>query len=143
MASETKVFSISIRVFHSTMSALDIVRLIGLSPGTSQSVGEGRRTRGGALPGVYHRTFVGFPLDVSGSSLDECINASLDPPFPGHEQTSPVIETGGRIEFFVGMTGPSNCHVELTPVMMARLSAQRVFVWLNIYAAGFSETENG
>lgn len=140
---EPKAFSLSLRVFHPTMPALDIVRLIGLSPRISQSVGEARRAPNGhELPGVHHQTFVTFPLDPGGSGFDECLEANLQPPFPSDEHTTRVIETGGRIEFFVGVSGPSHCSIELPPALMTRLGAKGVAVWLNIYADGPSETDS-
>jgi hypothetical protein len=139
---EAQVFSLSLRVVHPTMSAIEIVQLIGLSPRISSSVGETRRTPDGAeLPGVNRRTFVTFPLDTSGSSLEDCLDAAFVEPFPSDQQLRRIIDTGGRIEFFVGMSGPSNCGFELGPAIMAQLGAKGLCLSLDMYTERNGETE--
>jgi hypothetical protein len=106
------IFKVSLRVFHPTWPAKDIIAHFGRTPKIANSVGEQRRTsKGTKLDGRYSRTYVSFELVVAQEAdLEESLKSELASPMLADiAYLETRTSTGGELEFFVGvfLTGDS------------------------------------
>jgi hypothetical protein len=129
-------FKVSLRVFHPTWPADDIIAHFGRKPKIANSVGEQRRTsKGTKLDGTYSRTYVSFELEVAQEAeLEESLKSELaSPMLADTTYLKTCTSTGGEVEFFVGVFLTGDSGIMLTPELTEALSRKKLTLRLDIY----------
>jgi hypothetical protein len=129
-------FKVSLRVFHPTWPADEIIAHFGRKPTIANSAGEQRRTsKGTKLDERYSRTYVSFELETAQEAeLEESLKSELASPMladAAYLQT--CTSTGGKIEFFVGVFLTGDSSIMLTPELTEALSRKKLTLRLDIY----------
>jgi hypothetical protein len=130
-------FRISLRVFHPTMAADDILVVLRLEPAIVHSVGDPRvNPKGVRLEGVYDRTYVCFPLDAHrAATLEETLERVLEGPLAGTDDlTAKLVSSGGTVEFFIGLFCEGNSGIELDAGLLKRLAEKSLSLGFDIHA---------
>jgi hypothetical protein len=129
-------FKVSLRVFHPTWPADDIIAHFGRRPKIANSVGEQRKTSKGAnLDGRYSRTYVSFELEVAQEAgLEEFLKSELaSPMLADTAYLETCTSTGGEVEFFVGVFLTGDSCITLPPELTEALSRKKLTLKLDIY----------
>lgn len=129
-------YKVSLRVFHPTRRAEEIATNVGLKGHILQSVGEPRKApKGEKLNGIYDRTYVTFNLEETHKEgVVELLRKTLEVTLVGKTPyLSELVETGGKVEFFVGMFGDENIGLEIDAGLISDLASARIAVSLDIY----------
>lgn len=128
-------YALSFRVRHPTLKAIEIQDSLSLIPEVSHSVGERRRTpTGAALDGLYKETYCTFkkskgPDSQLDSELERC-NAALSK----HKSfLSKIKDSGGRLEYFVGLFLDGNSGFSVTSDEMRQMQELGIDLSLDIY----------
>ena len=110
-------FSASLRVFHGTMTAADIVAIVGMDAKIAQSVGDRRRTpKGNPLDGEYTKTYVSFPLFAEQfNSIEELLKSLCDSGHLSDTAITKIVGTGGTVEVFIGLFCDGSCGIVRDP----------------------------
>lgn len=140
------LFSLSLRIRHRSRSAADICAEIGLSPEFSWSAGDPRKTpKGTPLDGFRKETYCSFSiahLEESGLEnidLENCIH-QLNRKMSNHRKfLDDIVDTGGSIEYFVGIFHDRNIGITMSSSLMKELTAMNISLALDIYPGALDE----
>jgi hypothetical protein len=136
------LFSASFRIRHPVLAADYILSAIPLYPRIINSVGMQRKTRqGDSLPGVYDRTYLSFPLDVSYyDSLEGFISSQIEKDYLSNEEfLRSLRQSGGEVEFFLGLCVYENKGIVLDHDLICRLARKSISLSFDLYGGNDEE----
>ena len=134
--SGTTEYKVSIRVSHPTARAEEIAARVGLKSRIVQSVGDERETRNGTkLEGTYQRTYVLFDLkEFEGvTGVEGTLKIVLETIADTRSYLSELVETGGRVEFSIGIFCSENTGLEIDAELVRTLASARMGLLLDVY----------
>lgn len=128
-------FRLSFRVFHPAMSSSKIAGLIGRKAEILNDVGSSRRTpKGRPLTGTYARTYCCFALAEGGSESLSKAFAKWNRYFLSkRKELGDITNTGGKIEYFLGVFANGNAGLELSPIFTEQVSHLGINIALDYY----------
>jgi len=101
-----------------------------------------RKTRqGDSLPGVYDRTYLSFPLDVSYyDSLEGFISSQIEKDYLSNEEfLRSLRQSGGEVEFFLGLCVYENKGIVLDHDLICRLARKSISLSFDLYGGNDEE----
>jgi len=133
--SGTTDYKVSIRVSHPVLRAEEIAARVGLKTRVVQSVGDARATpKGTKLEGTYERSYVLFDLEefegVRG--IEATLKIALATLAHVRPYLSELVETGGRVEFSIGIFCDENVGLEIDAELIKTLASARMGLLLDI-----------
>lgn len=138
-------FDISFRIRHPS-DGLDRIydnmqKVGGLLPGRIWKVGEPRKTVDGKnLEGTYHESYCFLKLYQKPQTSEietpsEAIQSILESIGALNFQLKELVDTGGHLEFFIGIYSNENSSVILLPDLMRQLGSHNIALAFDIYPA--------
>ena len=133
-------YSISLRVHHPSMDPGDVTAEFGLRPFRHWQAGDARSTpTGRPLEGTYSDTYWCANLCANVNSSSECLEAALlrhsGGLSPHQAFISHVLDSGGKVEFYVGVFGPASFGFEFEPSLLEQIAAMGLALSVEIYGA--------
>ncbi|MBD3817264.1 MAG: DUF4279 domain-containing protein [Halothiobacillus sp.] len=128
-------FSVSLRIWHPTLSTDDVVKQICMKPEVAHSVGEQRTSPSGEiLEGLYRRTYCCFELTRKAAGVFTDALPSLLQTIKKHKNfLETLVLDGGRSELFVGVFAEGATGFTLEPPVMMELSELSLELSVDIY----------
>lgn len=125
---------ISVRISHPTWGPGDITKLFDCQPDVSWTVGEERKSKTGKkLGGTYPDTYWCKNVSYEGDSLSTAIEKGLRIFDQAPNSSKEIIQSGGRVEFFIGWFFDSIGGDVLPWPVMRRLADQGIDLSFDIY----------
>lgn len=143
-------YHISFRITHPTLdladAAKEILTIPGIELGRMWKVGEKRTTpRGDLLEGVNRNSYCYFQFGderknaLIHEDLEEAMEGFLDKLYPHKSLLHEIVETGGGLDFYIGMDVDQWIGLEFHDELIAKLAELKVSFGLDI---GTSDEEN-
>lgn len=133
MAEES--FTVSLRVWHPSLSDEEVIQVLNLAPEVRQSVGAPRvNPAGHALDGVYRSTYcsfllVGKTLGIFTDSIEELLS-----PLHSHgDFFRRISDERGRAELFVGVFAETSTGFTLDTKSMLAMASSSLELSVEIY----------
>jgi hypothetical protein len=129
------VSNISLRFWHPTLPAIDIISEIDLPVKFNNSVGQQRRTPNGQpLEGTYQQTYCCFVLKTKTSRhLDTEFASGCEYLETRASFIQTFLQTGGTLEFYVSIFLDGDRSFELGNLLMRRMCALGVGLSIEMY----------
>jgi hypothetical protein len=137
------LFSLSLRLWHPTLAAVDLTSRFDLEVEVSHSVNERRRTpKGTLLDGVYPQTYCCLSLKKSGKSrLDRHLNSWCEYLEKRISFLREFVRTGGKLEFYVSIFLDGDKGFEVNSALAQRICTLGLGFSVEIYR--LTDTEAG
>ena len=140
-------YSVSLRIRHPERDPSGFTNELGLEPHTAQRAGDARKTPAGEpLSGSYRESYWCCratnpdPADSDEVSLEECI-LNLNSELSEHRgYFQELTESGGYIEYFVGIFGSLQIGLELSRDLLEETAELGIGLGLDIYGNGHEAT---
>lgn len=131
----TSRYSLSLRIRHPSMNCGDIAAKVGKTLKFIQNVGEGRKTpKGDPLSGVYTETYCSFPVAQGEfSAIEQELRSLTASPLTAEGTLKDIIDTGGRMEYFIGCFIDKNNGMTLNECLLSDLAALKISVAFDLY----------
>jgi len=131
---EASDFRASLRIFHPSKAASEIVEAMPIPASIINSIGAARKTpKGTPLEGTYSRTLVVFDLPASSfTSIPAFLRAMMNEPFANNSMIENIAKTGGQVSFYISILCPENCGLSLDATLLAQLSSKHIQLDLDI-----------
>lgn len=129
------VSNISLRMWHPTFAANEIISEMKLHAKFSNSVGEQRRTPTGTpLEGVYKETYCSFSLkNKTSNHLNKELLAECDHLDQHAGFLRSFLHTGGRLEFYISIFLDGDRGFEINPSLIRRMTALELGFTVEMY----------
>jgi hypothetical protein len=133
-------YDVSLHFTHPSASPEEITKAMGIQATRTHKVGEPRTTPTGTpLKGLYKKSY--WSADLSGNKrqyseaaeLEECLVRIARQLEPAKDFMCAFVESGGEIEFFIGLFCPQNSGMILPWQLLGRLASLRVGLSLDYY----------
>ncbi len=132
-------FVVSLRANHPTRELSFLTEVVKLQPQYSWSAGDARATsKGTALGGIRKESYWSAPITLKETSseewqLEDVLEQSVNELLSQASQLEDFFNTGGSLNYFIGLYGARNYGLIFSPDLMAKLSKARVELQLDMY----------
>lgn len=133
-------YKVSLCFTHPSASPEEITKAVGIQATHAHKVGESRTTPAGTpLKGSYKNTY--WSANLCGNKLQyseeaefqECLLRIAGQLEPAKDFMRAFVESGGEIEFFIGLFCPLNSGIVFPWTLLARLASLRVGLSMDYY----------
>lgn len=128
-------YSISLRIWHPNMNPEYISSTLKVEPTHSKKAGDERSTpKGKPLPGINEETYFSYSIHTSKKLLlEEAIEAHLADLAKHKQFIEEILDSGGRLSYFIGMYLEGNAGLALTHSLLKKVSDLGIGLDLDIY----------
>ena len=129
------VFTLSLRLWHSTQRADDIIAALQLPPRFYHSVGSDRQTpKGTPLDGIYEETYCCFLLEKKmRGHLDEYLEHWCEYLEKFTEFLNDFLRTNGKLEFYASIFLDGDKGFEIKNILLNRICALGLGLSIEMY----------
>jgi hypothetical protein len=132
-------FTISLRADHPSRELSFLAEVLKLGRRFGWTVGDASATpKGTALGGTRRESYWTAPVTVEETSSEECqledvLERSVDGLLSQASQLQEFFDTGGSMNYFIGLFGVENYGLVFSTKLMAKLSKARIELQLDVY----------
>lgn len=141
-------YCVSLRIFHPKIDPAEMSQVLGLDAAATGKMGDPRVTpKGRALNGVWNENFWKYQPhgDCNMSSETQHLESYLDDLTsmltPHKTFFARVVETGGHVEYFIGLFSESSIGSVLCASLLGEIADLRIDLSFDIYAYPERNTE--
>jgi len=134
-------YCLTVRIFHPSMNPDEITENIGIEPDTTRMVGDQRiNPKGKLLEGVWPKSLWAYQphkeerLFSNDQYLEDYISDLTNELSMHKEYFSYIVDTGGKIEYFVGLFSEYSIGSEFNPDLLRIMGELNIGLSLDIYA---------
>ena len=134
-------YTVSLRIGHPNITAMEIVNRLGITPKHMWTVGEPRKTpRGDPLPGNYKETYCYFLVGSGeGKELAKLLDSCCDRLYQHADFFQSIRSTGGKLEYFIGWFADNNCGETFDIGLLRKLVDLGIDISIDLYPCNWEE----